>query len=184
MSSDIEYVEQFLSDYRAGYIDFGKIESKEDKDLRDELLFALEKYDLSKQVQKDAQNKPPLTFETANQRVPRELSGRKHMGKIRELMIEDDRHRSGTYRSHDAFTFKMLIDKARAHGLILDSENVRRKFKICEEKRIESEKKLAKAYYKVAQLEGMVRLLGGDPNIPPNTLSGDVDEGGGSDEQR
>jgi hypothetical protein len=173
----VEYVERFMRDFHAGLVEFIPASTPADSLLLDELHAAMEKYDITKMVHevRQRQNKSPLTFDAANQQVPKGLSGRKHMEKIWELMNEDLMIREGIYRLFDALDFKRLLDKARIHGLVRDSESARRKLKDCEGNKAEIEKKLAKTYDRIAQLESLVRLLGGDPST---TVSGDIHQGG------
>lgn len=179
MSSDIEYVEQFLSDYRVGYKEFTKTESQDDRAIIDELLFAMEKYDLAKEAHERAQSRPVLTLDVANLQVPKKLSGRKHMDRIRELLLKDQLERSGTYRSISALVLKMWLDKVRSHGLIRDSENVSRRFRDCTEQSVKLQEELHQARQRISDLENLARLHGIDPSPAPKTLGGDVEEGGG-----
>lgn len=170
-----------MRDFHAGLVEFIPTSSQTDSLLLDELQDAMEKYDITKMVHevRERRNKPPLTFDEANQQVPKGLSGRKHMEKIWELMNDDLMKQQGIYRLFDALDFKRLLVKARMHGLVRESESARHKLKDCEENKAEIEKKLAKASHRITQLENLVRLLHGDPNADPSTLSGDVHEGPG-----
>ena len=88
------------------------------------------------------------------------------------------------YLYNTAHCVQIVVDKARALGLLQVNENIPRKFADCTEKKVELEKKLSQTHRKITQLENLVRLLGGDPNTASNTFSGDVEAGGDSDARR
>jgi hypothetical protein len=163
-SIDVDYVEQFIHDFRAGYKEFAKPESQEDKKWLDELYAAMEKYDLAKQKHLDAQARPPLTLDTANQLVPIQLAGREAMDKIRELVMTDRMERNGLFRDVEAFNFKLMLDRARFRGLVHDSECVSTKFKDCMEKNTDLMRQLDDARRKIIRLETMLRLHGLNPD--------------------
>jgi hypothetical protein len=173
----VQYVEGFMRDFHAWLVEFIPTSSRPDSILLDELQLAMEKYDMTrhKNEVRRRQNKPPLTFDAASQQVPKGVSDQEHTNRTVELMTDDLMTYEGIYQLWDALAFKRLLDKARIHGLIRDSESARHKLKDCEENKAEIEKKLAKAAHRITQLESLVRLYGGDPNV---TLSGDVHEGG------
>jgi hypothetical protein len=175
-SNDIEYVEQFERDFNDGYQEFAKAESQEDKDLLNEIHLAMEAYDLARQSHEFAQSTTPLTFDEANRQVPRELSGRKHMDKIQELIVKDREWRSGTNRHVAAFVLKWLLDRARIHSLVRDGEASRRKLKDCTEKSTDLLRQLHDAQQKIARLETMIRLLGHNPD-EASSYSGSVETG-------
>jgi len=77
---------------------------------------------------------------------------------------------------------QIVVDKARILGLLQPNQNMGRKFADCTEKKTELEKRLQQAHRRIADLENLVRLLGGDPNSASNTFSGDVKGAANSDE--
>jgi len=80
-----------------------------------------------------------------------------------------------------ALCVQTVVDKARTMKLLQPNDMVR-KFADCTEKSVELEKRLQQAHRRIADLENLVRLLGGDPDSASNTFSGDVKGATGSDE--
>jgi len=138
-AEEIQYIELFIREYRAGYQVFVKATSQSDKDLINGTLFSMERYELEKNIHHEAQARPPLTIGQAAQRAKRNwLRNRKDPHQINELLLHDDMERSGTNEDIAAHAFKMYLDKARSRRLICVSE-IARKLDECTEKKTDLE---------------------------------------------
>lgn len=180
-SSDVEYIEEFRREYRAGNKDFAKSESQRDRQIVGQVIFSMENYELEKGLHEDARLKQPLTFEEAVQEVPKSLLGRKDVRKVNQLLMKDMMEHDGMNVEIAAHAFKISLDVARAGHLIRDSENVARKFKNCTEKNTDLLRQLHDAQQKITRLETMIRVLGRNPD-EASSYSTDVEEGASSHE--
>lgn len=116
----------------------------------------------------------------STQMVRKNWLGRKDIRKIAELLNQDYMERSGLNEDVAAHAFKIMLDKARSHGLIRDGQIVR-KFKECTEKTANLEAEISqlrrdlkkcqddfKAYQNRVQPLGKGRTeTGGTEEAPP-----------------
>ena len=137
-ADELQYIEQFIPEYRAGYKVFVKATSQGDKDVISATLFSMERYEMEKSFHREALATAPLTIEEASQYAKKNWLGRKDFHEINKLVMRDVMERSGTNEDIAAHAFKLYLDKARSLGLIRDSE-IARKFNECTEKNTDLE---------------------------------------------
>jgi len=57
-AEEIQYIEQFIRDYRAGYQVFVKATSQSDKDTISETILLMERYELEKSIHQESLERP------------------------------------------------------------------------------------------------------------------------------